>query len=164
MITEERFKVLQHIREYIFRVDASLENFPKKEIEIKVRIRENLYDLLEIAYEANMSSNVERKKELLEKSIAKVKVIDFLLNMSLDSFVISCVSVTGDAKENVNAVVEGKDLEIGFNPRYLMEALKVIEDDEIELNFTSNVLPLIIKPITGASYIYMVLPVKLKDE
>ena len=84
--------------------------------------------------------------------------------MSLDMFEISCVSVTGDAKEKVNAVVEGKDLEIGFNPRYLMEALKVIDDDEIELNFTSNVLPLIIRPLVGSGYVYMVLPVKLKDE
>ena len=45
-----------------------------------------------------------------------------------------------------------------------MEALKVIDDDEIELNFTSNVLPLIIRPLVGNGYVYMVLPVKLKDE
>jgi len=45
-----------------------------------------------------------------------------------------------------------------------MEALKVIDDDEIELNFTSNVLPLIIRPLVGHGYVYMVLPVKLKDE
>lgn len=89
MITEERFKVLQHIREYIFRVDASLENFPKKEIEIKVRIRENLYELLLVAYEANITSDIERKKELLERSITKVKVLDFLLNMSLEKKLIT---------------------------------------------------------------------------
>lgn len=112
----------------------------------------------------NLLEALERVSIFSKEVSEKDKKVPVKINMSLDSFVISCVSVTGDAKENVNAVVEGKDLEIGFNPRYLMEALKVIEDDEIELNFTSNVLPLIIKPITGASYIYMVLPVKLKDE
>lgn len=123
------------------------------DVDTKVRIAKR--KLLEALERVSIFS-----KEVSEKD----KKVPVKINMSLDLFEISCVSVTGDAKEKVDAVVEGKDLEIGFNPRYLMEALKVIEDDEIELNFTSNVLPLIIRPITGHGYIYMVLPVKLKDE
>ena len=66
-----------------------LENFPKKELEIKNRIRTSTYDLLEIAYEANSSKNVEHKEELLNKIMAKVKIIDFLINLSYDKKLIT---------------------------------------------------------------------------
>ena len=89
MIKEEKFKVIQFIREFIIRTDKELDNFPKKDIEIKNKIRNESYDLLEIAYEANNATNTDYKRKLLEKSIAKVKVIDFLLNLSYDKQIIS---------------------------------------------------------------------------
>ena len=98
-------------------------------------------------------------KEVSEKD----KKVPVKMNINIDSLNISCVSVTGDAKETINTVVEGKELEIGFNPRYLLEALKVIEEDNIVLDFSSSISPLIIKPVSGNKYLYMVLPVKLKD-
>ena len=112
----------------------------------------------------NLLESLERVSIFSKEVSEKDKKVPVKINISIDLFQISCVSVTGDAKEKVNAVIEGKNLEIGFNPRYLIEALKAIDDDELELDFTSSVLPLIIKPITGNSYVYMVLPVKLKDE
>jgi len=85
MLKEEKLKILQFVREFIVRVEKELNNFPKKDIEIKNRIRNTSYDLLEVIYEANCTSSVERKRELLEKSIAKIKVIDFLLNLSYET-------------------------------------------------------------------------------
>lgn len=86
---EEKFKIIQFIREFIIRVDKELENFPKKDIEIKNKIRNESYDLLEIAYEANNTLCKDTKINLLEKGIAKIKVIDFLLNLSYDKQIIS---------------------------------------------------------------------------
>lgn len=86
---EEKFKVIQFIRELILKVDKELENFPKKDIEIKNRIRTSTYDLLELAYEANSIQNIIQKQELLNKMIAKIKIIDFLLNLSYDKKLIT---------------------------------------------------------------------------
>lgn len=80
----EKFKVIQYIRELLIIIDKNMDNFPKKDIELKNIIRSNSYDLLEIAYEANTTQNIEYKKELLNRAVAKVKVIDFLLNLSFD--------------------------------------------------------------------------------
>lgn len=88
-IKEEKFKVIQFIRELIIYVDKSLDNFPKKDIELKNRLRNNSYDLLEIAYLANTVKDEERKKELLERIIAKIKVIDFLLNICYEKEIIN---------------------------------------------------------------------------
>lgn len=86
---EEKFKVINFIRELIINIDNELENFPKKDIEIKNRIRNNTYDLLEVAYYANNVSNVEKKITALEEAIAKIKVIDFLINLCYDKKIIN---------------------------------------------------------------------------
>ena len=69
-------------------VDKYMDNFPKKEIELKNRIRMNSYDILEIAYEANSLEDINHKKELLHKILAKIKIVDFLLNLSYDKQII----------------------------------------------------------------------------
>ena len=86
---EEKFKVIQFIRELIISIDKLMDNFPKKDIELKNRIRANTYDILEISYEANNIIDIEEKRKLIFKIISKVKVIDFLLNMSFDKQLIT---------------------------------------------------------------------------
>lgn len=85
----EKFRIIQFIRELILTIDKEMDNFPKKDIEIKNRIRKNSYDILELAYEANIAIDVEYKKELLIKMLAKKKIIDFLLNLSYDKKIIT---------------------------------------------------------------------------
>lgn len=86
---EEKFKIIQFIREFLIMIDSQMDNFPKKDIELKNRIRLNSYDILEISYEANAELDKEHKKHLLQKLIAKIKVIDFLLNLSYDKKIIT---------------------------------------------------------------------------
>lgn len=85
----EKFKVIDFIRQFIIMMDKELECFPKKEIEIKNRIKTNSFDILELAYEANSIEDKYIKKDLLLKILSKVKVIDFLLNLSFDKKLIS---------------------------------------------------------------------------
>ncbi len=86
---EEKFKVINNIRELLVIIDNELDNFPKKDIEIKNRIRNNSYDLLEIVYYANNTNDTNKKIIELEKAIAKIKIIDFLLNLSYDKKIIN---------------------------------------------------------------------------
>ena len=79
---QEKFKVIQFIRELLIMIDTQMDNFPKKDIELKNRIRTNSYD-------ANTEINLEIKKGLLQKIIAKIKVMDFLLNLSYDKNIIT---------------------------------------------------------------------------
>ena len=85
----EKFKVIQFIRELLVLIDKQMDNFPKKDIEFKNRIRSNSYDLLEISYEANSTQDVEYKKKLLNKALSKIKVVDFLLNLAYDKQIIN---------------------------------------------------------------------------
>lgn len=69
-------------------------------------------------------------------------------------------SESGDVHEELQIIKEGEDLEIAFNPRYFIEALKVINTDEITVEFTTNVSPSIIKTVKDNSFLYLVLPVR----
>lgn len=84
---EEKFKVINFIRELIVYVDNNLDNFPKKDIELKNRIRNISYDLLELSYIANITKDT--KESYIEQIIAKVKVVDFLLNLCYDKQIIN---------------------------------------------------------------------------
>lgn len=86
---EEKFKIIQFIREFIIVIEKELNNFPKKDIEIKNHIREDTYELLEISYLANTTMDINLKKRLIERLIAKIKVVDFLLNFALDKQLIN---------------------------------------------------------------------------
>ena len=81
---QEKFKVLNLIKDLIVYIDQSVLNFPKKEMELKHKIKETAYNLLLLSYEANNTSDVQRRIELQEKSIAYIKYLDFLFNLCYD--------------------------------------------------------------------------------
>ena len=74
---QEKFKVIDYIRLLIKSISVNLDSFPKKEYEIKKRIKKNSYDMLELAYEANNTEFVELKIHLINKLLAKIKLVDY---------------------------------------------------------------------------------------
>lgn len=89
MIKDEKFKIIQFIRELIIIIDKELDNFPKKDIELKKRIRNLSFDILELTYEANSIYNLEKRKEFVQMVFGKIKLLDFLLNMCYDKMIIT---------------------------------------------------------------------------
>jgi len=67
-------------------------------------------------------------------------------------------SVIGSMNELIDIRKEGKDLMIGFNPKFLIDALKVIDDEEIEMYMVNPKAPCFIKD-ANKSYLYLILPV-----
>ena len=96
-------------------------------------------------------------------SIEKEKKYPVKISIEVGKVVISCANQTGDAKEEIFPETEGKELEIGFNPRFFLDALKAIDDDEIYMEFGTNRSPCIIKSVEDGDYTYMILPIKMKD-
>jgi DNA polymerase-3 subunit beta len=73
------------------------------------------------------------------------------------------VNGIGDAADQCVVTGDGKGLEIGFNNKYLMDALKAAPADRVRLEMSSGVAPCIILPAEGEqNFVYMVLPVRLK--
>ena len=106
---EEKFKVINYIRELVISVDKHLDNFPKKDIEIKNRVRNISYDILELAYRVNVSTNANKKLELIEEIVAKIKVTDFLINMCYDKQIINSKRYVkfGESLDNISKYLVG---------------------------------------------------------
>lgn len=83
-----------------------------------------------------------------------------------NSLNISCNTQYGSVNDNLKIQKEGDDIEIGFNNRYLLDALRACKDDKIIASMSTPLMSMIIEPAEkdpDSSYTYLVLPCKLKD-
>ena len=81
-----------------------------------------------------------------------------------DTAYFSCVTSLGDAKDQMKVSLSGEDVEMGFNNRYLSDALKACDVPKIRMLSKGPVSPLRIMPCEGESFLYLVLPMRLKAE
>lgn len=70
----------------------------------------------------------------------------------------------GASSDRIEAEIDGEDLIIGFNNKYLIDALRVCDTDEIKILLGSPISPIIIVPNEGDSFKFLILPVRLKNE
>ena len=83
----------------------------------------------------------------------------------LDRVYLSARTGNGEAKDICPTKGDGAGLEIGFNNRYLMEALRYAPADTVRFALNTNISPCVITPTDGSdSFLYMVLPVRLKAQ
>lgn len=120
-----------------------------EEYETKVRVKTK-----------EILSSLERAS-LITSDEKKYPVKFSILN---EKIVISSNTEIGAVREEIRVDTTGNTLDIGFNPRYFIEALKVIDDEEIDINFTSSIGPCTIRPIENNDYAYMILPVRIKND
>ena len=70
----------------------------------------------------------------------------------------------GAAEDRCSIAGDGKELEIGFNVRYLADALRAIPSEEVTLELTNGLSPIVMTPVDDKKdYSYMVLPVRIKN-
>jgi DNA polymerase-3 subunit beta len=89
-----------------------------------------------------------------KKSPVKLEIKDETLSITSNTEL-------GNVHEEMAIQKEGQALDIAFNPKYLLDALKVIEDDEICLQFTNALNPCIIRQVEANDYKYLILPIRL---
>lgn len=97
---------------------------------------------------------IDRTTLLIKESEKKPVIID----IKDESMGFAMHSAIGSMDEEISAVKEGKDILIGFNPRFLIDALRVIDDEEITIYMINPKAPCFIKN-KEESYIYLILPV-----
>jgi DNA polymerase-3 subunit beta len=126
-------------------------------------------------YRASIST--ESKTEL---TVNCQKFIDSLDRMSLlindratspikiifkeDDIRLSVFTPLGRANDRIPCILKGDEVEIGFNGKFLLEALRNTECDEVRISLNGSTGPMIMKPKEGDSFLFIVLPVKMKSE
>ena len=81
-----------------------------------------------------------------------------MLDITDGSIKINIVSSIGKMNEDIDIEKEGSDIKIGFDPKFLIDALRVIDDENISIYFMNAKAPCTIRDDEG-KYIYLILPV-----
>ena len=122
-----------------FRIDQMLSN----DYETKIKVKKT-----------SLMSAVDRAMLFTSESDKGTLV----LTIGGDSMNLSIRSSAGSMSDDVAVESEGKELRIGFNPKFILDVLRVIDDEEISVYFLNSKAPCFIRDDAG-SYIYLVLPV-----
>ena len=112
-----------------------------------------------VAHVSDLSSSIERVGLIVsEKFKSPVRCVfgNQVLMMRTNTTI-------GAAEDQCSIAGDGKDLEIGFNVRYLADALKAVPSEEVTLELTNGLSPIVLTPVDDkVDFAYMVLPVRLK--
>lgn len=81
-----------------------------------------------------------------------------------DGMTLLCSTNIGRAKDFIDVEYTGKDVSIAFNHRFLIDALKNADSDEVKLCIKGPLDPMIITPVKGESFMFMVVPMRVSDD
>ena len=82
------------------------------------------------------------------------------LDISDDKMVITANTEAGNVREEMKVDMDGKKLEISFYHKFFIEALRVIDNEMIDVYFTTSLGPCTIKPLQGNDFAYLILPIR----
>ena len=113
-----------------------------------------------VANVGELSSSVERVGLIVsEKYKSPVRCV-----FSHNELLMRTNTTIGAAEDKCSLAGDGKELEIGFNVRYLADALKVVPSEEVTLELTNGLSPIVLTPVDDKyDFAYMVLPVRIKN-
>ncbi len=113
-----------------------------------------------VAHVSDLASSVERVGLIVsEKYKSPVRCV-----FSNNELMMRTSTTIGAAEDKCAIAGDGKELEIGFNVRYLADALRVIPSEEVTLELTNGLSPIVLTPVDEKfDFAYMVLPVRIKN-
>lgn len=91
------------------------------------------------------------------KSPIKCVFSDNIIKMSSNASI-------GTSSDRISAEIEGDDCTVGFNNKYMIDVLRVCDSDEVKIMLSGPVSPILVVPTVGDNFIFLILPVRLKNE
>ncbi len=113
------------------------------------------------------TSEIVVEKEALDESVERAAVLARTDKNSIVTFDIregsmgvSSNTMIGRVNESVKIMLEGKDVQIALNCKYVSECLNAATDETVRIGFNGAVAPCVLTPTEGDSYLYLILPVR----
>lgn len=126
----------------------------------------NYRQILPVAWTSRVTVKRKEIQDAIERAslIAKEGKNNLIkMNATQNELKISSNSELGDVEENLQAHLEGDDIEIAFNSRYISDVIRNVDEECCTLSMNSSISPCVISPLDGDSYLYLVLPVRVSN-
>lgn len=127
----------------------------------------NYKDIMRKDHKTKVTVNKREFQNALERAslLAKEEKANLVrLNVLDENVIIRSNSEIGDVYERLSSSQTGENLNIAFNSRYILEGIKIMDAEELELNFMGSLNPCIINGVDDENYTYLVLPVRLAQD
>ncbi|WP_293982778.1 DNA polymerase III subunit beta [uncultured Clostridium sp.] len=124
----------------------------------------NYNSLLPQEHKLSLSVNRQELQNSIERAslMAKDGNTNLIkLDIQQDNLIISSNSQLGKVREEISMKLQGDEIQIAFNSRYLLDVLKNMEEDEVVMKMTSSISPCVIEEKNNENAKYLVLPVRL---
>ena len=121
--------------------------------------------MLSSDYETKISINKKEFLDCIDRATLLVREGEkkpIIIEISDNTMELRIDSAMGSMDENIDIIKEGKDILIGFNPRFLIDALKVIDDETISIYLVNPKAPCFIRD-DDENYTYLILPVNINQ-
>ena len=121
----------------------------------------NIEQMLSSDYETKVKINKRELLDCIDRATLLVKEGDkkpIIMNITDGTMELKINSFIGSMNEDIDIAKEGKDILIGFNPKFFIDALRVIDEEEVTLYMVNPKAPCFIKDDEG-TFIYLILPV-----
>ncbi len=125
----------------------------------------DIKQMLSTDYETKIIINKMEFMRSLDRSTLLVKESDkrpIIFQITDDEMKIQIRTELGSMQDQIAIQKEGKDLQIGFNPKFIVDALRVIDEEEVTIYMINPIAPCIIKD-EKRSYFYLILPINVNN-
>jgi len=119
--------------------------------------------MLSSDYETKITINKKELQNCIERASLLIRETDkkpVIIDISKNNFELKINTAIGSMNEEIDIVMEGKDIIIGFNPKFLLDALRVIDDETVDIYLINAKAPCFIRD-KEQTYIYLILPVNI---
>lgn len=169
-ILNELARIMEDDQEVGILVGDSQIQFSFGEIEIISRLIEGNYPDYKQIIPKSFGTTVEINNSELKNAIkmASYFVRDGANNIRIktakDNFIISSYSAeTGDSVSTIPCKIEGDDIEITFNAKYILDELNIVQTEFIEFKFNDKLNPGLIIPKGEKDYLYIIMPLRIEE-
>lgn len=150
-------------------LSGSLVSFVLRNCRIVSKVLEGEFMNYKSYIPAQFETVIKVKTKDLEESLERASLITsddkrypVKFGIGDDKVILTSTTEIGLSKEEIMIENSGANMQIGFNPKYFLDALKVINDEAVKISFTSSVGPCIVTPVEHDRYLFLILPVRIK--
>jgi len=149
-------------------VTKNLACFKTDNIRIITRLLEGQFPNYRQVIPTNYTAKLKVNNKRFADAVERISLFTILqdtsntISIAIDNnvLIISSQSEIGQGFEQIVVETEGEQLKIAFNARYLLDVLKVIEEETVMIDFTGPLSPCIVRPSNNEHFIYLLLPIR----
>lgn len=168
----EKMMQMQQGSDVSVRFDQGQMTFEWKHQRLTSRLLEGQYPNYRQLIPNQFSRQLTVERRLLVGALERIAVLadqrNSIIKMSLDpkseTIVLSVdAQDVGSGREEIPAQISGEELDIAFNVKYLLEGLKALTTNEVQMQFNTATSPSVLSPLGGLKMTYLVMPVQIRS-